>query len=117
MNILILEDEPVSLKKLTHDLESLNHTVVGVTSSLDALEVYAKNQNFDLIITDLAMPFPSGTEFIKDVRKLDPKIPIIVISGTIDKKALDTIKHYKCTDILVKPHDKVRLKVVLDSLN
>lgn len=117
MKILILEDEPVSMKKLTMDLESFGHEVVAVTDSMEAIGAYYEHTDLGLIITDLAMPHGSGEDFIKDIRSVNKKIPVIVISGTIDNKMiLIKLKQLNCKDILVKPHDKKRLKSIIDSL-
>lgn len=117
MKVLVLDDDPVSLKSIAMDISKLGYDVVEASNSLDALDFYGKeSDNLKAIITDLEMPIPNGVEFIKDIRNIDPVIPIIIISGTIDAEVLKLVKKYNCADVLVKPHDKMRLKIVLESL-
>ena len=116
MKILILEDEPISMKKLSNDLKSYGHETLEASDGIEALNSYYNNKDIDLVITDLAMPFGKGEDFIREIKALKPTMPIVVISGTVDKEILNKLKIFKCTDILVKPHDKDRLKLILDSL-
>lgn len=116
MKILLLEDEPVSMKKLSNDLKSYGHETLEASDGIEALNIYYNNEDVDLVITDLAMPFGKGEDFIRDIKALNPKIPIVVISGTVSEEILKKLKKFKCKDILVKPHDKERLKLILDSL-
>lgn len=114
MNILILEDEPVSLKKLYTDLKNLGHRVFPASNSVEGLEVFTGSNNLDLVITDLQMPMGSGEDFVKDIRRLNQKIPVIIITGTINKSVLTAVKKLKCIDVMVKPYDISRLE---DQLN
>ena len=116
MKILVLEDDPVSMKKLSHDLAGFGHDVLEAADSVEALNLYYDNSDIDLIVTDLAMPFGSGEDFIRDMKSLNPKIPVIVVSGTVSKKSLASLKKYKIKGILVKPHNKERLKDLIDAL-
>lgn len=116
MKILVLEDDPVSLKALSSDLIKFGHEVLASKNSVEAFGLLSKNMDLDLVITDLHLPYDSGVDFIKDVRSINAKIPIVVISGTIDKSKLLQMKKYKCLDYLVKPHDKNRLESILNSV-
>jgi two-component system response regulator len=116
MNILILDDEAVSLKKLYSDLKNLGHRVLPASNTIEGLEIFTGKNNLDLVITDLRMPMGSGEDFVRDIRKLNQKIPVIVVTGTINKEVLETVKKLKCMDILVKPYDLSRLKIQLEKL-
>lgn len=116
MKVLILEDDPVSLQKLKMDVESFGHGTLEAADSVVALNLFYENRDTDVIITDLELPFGSGEDFIQNIRSLDRRIPIIVVSGTISRAVLQKIKNFKCKDIMVKPHDKARLKEILDSI-
>ena len=104
------------MKRLSNDLKSYGHKTLEASDSIEALNIYYNNKDIDLVITDLAMPFGKGEDFIRDIKALKPTMPIVLISGTVNKDILNKLKRFKCTDILVKPHDKNRLKLILDSL-
>lgn len=115
MNVLILEDDPVSLKKTQLELEALSHNVFACGDVIEALSLFGQNQ-IDLVISDLELPLGSGFDFIQDVRELNKKIPILIISGTISKEGLAILKKFNCTDILVKPARVDRIQEVLSKI-
>ena len=80
--ILIVDDES-QLVSLTEELlAGLGYEPVGFGSSRAALEAFRANpQRFDLILTDEAMPDLIGTEFAREIRLVNPSIPIILMSG------------------------------------
>ncbi len=114
LNILIVEDDPVSMKRLSSDLNKFGHTPYEAKDSIEALGIYTKDFNMDMVITDLQLPHSNGSELIRSIRKMSLDIPIIVISGTIDGEVLGLIKKLNCADILVKPYDKKRLKAIIE---
>ena len=66
--ILIVDDEPAVMKMATRLLARLGYKVTGQTDSVSALEVFRSNPNeFDLIITDHAMPKLTGLDFAREV--------------------------------------------------
>src|SRR5579885_2399727 len=86
--ILIVDDNPLGLAARRSVLEELGHRVHTCVLAHDALE-QCRAQSFDLVITDYRMPKMNGTEFIQELRKHDPEIPIILISGFTDALGLN----------------------------
>jgi len=116
INILVVEDDPVSMHKIKHDLNSISYQLYLVSDSIEALNIFTQVKKLNLIITDIQLPFGSGVDLIRDIRQLDKKIPIIVVSGTLDRETIKLIKKYNCSDILVKPYNKTRLHEVIHKL-
>jgi signal transduction histidine kinase len=82
-NILFVDDEASIVKLAKRILERLGYTITGKTSCTEALELFKeKPDEFDLVITDMAMPIMTGTEFAKKILKIQPDIPIIMCSGS-----------------------------------
>ena len=80
MKVLICEDDIVVLKAIHVAFENQPVEVVSVKDGLMALEKL-RDETFDLIITDIHMPFHNGDDIIKLVREEQGKsTPIIVIS-------------------------------------
>lgn len=80
--ILVVEDDRDTLQPLSQLLSLKGYLVYTATDSLLGFRM-ARERRPDLIITDIALPGPSGLHFISQVRS-DPGIsatPIIVISG------------------------------------
>ena len=78
--ILVVEDES-SLQELFHDVFLMEGYDVRVALNGDSgYEVFRQFQP-DLIMTDVVMPKMSGLELVRKVRKTNPKIKVIYISG------------------------------------
>ena len=65
--VLLVDDEPAILKILKDRIEAEQHTVVVAQSGKEALEKF-KDEQPDLIITDVMMPEMSGYEFFEALR-------------------------------------------------
>ncbi|MDA3788110.1 MAG: ATP-binding protein [Desulfobacula sp.] len=81
-NILFIDDEAPIAKMGGRLLEQLGYAVTIRTSSLEALELFrSKPDDFDLIISDMAMPNMSGDTLALEIMKLRPEIPVILCTG------------------------------------
>jgi CheY-like chemotaxis protein len=86
--ILIVDDNPMGLAARRSVLEELGHKVHTCASAQEGLE-QCQAQSFDLVITDYRMPKMNGAEFIQELKKQYPQIPIILISGFTDTLGLN----------------------------
>ena len=64
-------------------LEELGHKIHMATSGVDGLEQFSQHK-FDLVVTDYKMPRMDGLELIVRLRKLQPEIRIVLVSGFVD---------------------------------
>jgi two-component system, NarL family, invasion response regulator UvrY len=81
IRVLIVDDHPVVRRGLKEILvRELEGTVCG--EAKDAQEVFARMQSehWDLVILDITMPGRSGLEVLRDLKKLRPKLPVLVVS-------------------------------------
>jgi len=81
-NILIVDDEKALRQGLVFVLVRLGHTVREAEDGQQALRLVAE-QVPDLIITDIFMPEKDGIEIIREMRRLQPQLPLIAMSGGI----------------------------------
>jgi len=80
--ILLAEDDSLFRKSLSFYLRDQKYNICEVENGMQAIEEIKKN-DFDLIITDLKMPFMSGMEIINIVRnELMLKTPVIVLTAS-----------------------------------
>lgn len=77
--ILIIEDEKDVNRLLAQHLQNNGYETVSVWNGLDGIQQLQKQQ-FDMVILDLMLPYKSGDEVLKEIRK-DCDIPVIVISA------------------------------------
>ena len=108
--ILIVEDEQAIrrvLKKILSE-EDKSHEIVEAENGIEALNVIKKSQ-LDLIISDIKMPKLDGIEILAYVKKNNPDVPLIMISGHGDLDlAVDCMKK-GAYDYISKPPDLNRL--------
>ena len=83
--ILIIDDVEEIRISLSKIVEQLGVIPLTASNGLEALDLL-QSEKIDLIITDLMMPEMDGLQFIVQSRKLNPRIPIAVISGYADIK-------------------------------
>src|SRR3984893_14047585 len=86
--VLLLDDNCLGLSARRSVLEELGHKVSTCSVPHDALELCAK-QRYDVVVTDYKMPKMNGVEFISRLRKQDPAIAVILISGFTDTLGLN----------------------------
>ncbi len=78
--ILIVEDGSDILNLLEYSFKLLMKEIKTAQNGIEALEVL-NNFTPSVILTDLNMPNMNGSEMIKQIKKMNPNIPIIVMSG------------------------------------
>ncbi len=81
--ILVVDDEEMVRSIISKLLAVRGHEVTSASSGPEALR-FVKPGIFDFVITDQGMPEMSGREFAHQVRKIDPNIPIILLTGDTD---------------------------------
>ena len=79
--ILVIDDDPAVRMTIKLVLEREGHTVELATDGLAGMKAI-KAGGIDLLIVDIFMPGMDGIETIREVRKHQPGLPAIVISGT-----------------------------------
>jgi len=108
--ILLVDDEEEILEVLSELLTALGIEVIKATLPSKALELFQKHQNeIGIVITDLGMPEISGFELAEKLKRINPSVPIILLTGwgaTITPKEM---AQYKIEEVLTKP-------VTLDTL-
>jgi DNA-binding NtrC family response regulator len=80
--LLLIDDNEEILSSLRAFFAKKNYVVESATNGLDALKIIeAAADDFDLVITDLVMPNISGVAITAIIKKRNPKIPVIAITG------------------------------------
>ena len=85
--ILLVDDNAVQAAIRQVILRRSGYFVITALNAARALE-QLRNGDFPaevrLVVTDHIMPGMSGTEFVRQIRRFDPRIPVLVISGMDD---------------------------------
>ena len=84
--ILLVDDEQNIVDVGKRILEQLGYTVTTNSSSMDALELFQKDPyRFDLVISDMTMPFMTGDELAEEFMRIRQDIPIVICTGYSEK--------------------------------
>ncbi len=84
--ILFVDDEPKFVLITQRQLEHLGYNVTIFTSPVSALERFqASPDDFDLVISDVAMPKMTGEKLINQIRLVRPNMPAILCTGYSNK--------------------------------
>lgn len=115
-SILVVDDEENVLKALKRELESTQHYRLTLLKSPEIALVRAKEQHYDLVISDYNMPWMHGLTFIKRFTKLQPHAANIVITGDA-KSALrhSRFNNHDIPHLLEKPWQQVQLLAMVES--
>jgi len=101
-NILLVEDEESLAIALEYNLKEYGYHVDWAKDGKEALDFF-NNNNYDLIILDIMLPYLNGFEITEKVRKDNPQIPILMLTARGEET--DRIKGLEigADDYLTKP--------------
>ena len=112
--ILLIEDD-VSFCKLLEKFLVKNSYLVTTAFTAEEAKIKIKNQEFDLIITDLRLPNYDGIELMSEFKKINPTIPVILMTGYSDvNTAVKAIKK-GASDYISKPFNPQEVLLVISS--
>lgn len=113
--ILVVDDSPDTLELIRRNLELARYTVT-TASSVNEAQTLLAGRTFDLVVTDYHMPFASGIDLIRLVRKQHPDTAIIMITGYASVEgAVEAIKA-GAEEYLSKPFTDDELLTLVDKI-
>lgn len=100
--ILVIEDNPMIVKSLEFKLTKDGYDITVALDGRAALEII-NNNDFDLVITDLMLPFITGTQLIEHIKKIKPSLAIIVLSTATQEDIIMDAFNMGVDDFVTKP--------------
>jgi len=119
LRLLLVEDNLLNQKFLTHFLTMFGHEVEVAGNGLQGLEALRRSQKpFDLVLMDIQMPEMDGVEATRiiresDGRRYDPEIPIIALTAYAMKGDRDRMLEAGMNDYVTKPVDMEKLSAAI----
>ena len=103
-HILFIDDEPSIAQVGKQMLESLGYQVTTRTSSIEVLELYSNQPDrFDMVITDMTMPYMTGDNLARKLIEIRPDIPIILCTGYSNKISHEIAEALGIRAFVMKP--------------
>lgn len=81
IRVLVVDDDPLVLSATSAMLEDLGYAVTEAGSGRDALRLFDSGLEFDVVLTDHAMPAMTGVQLASKIREKFPSVPIILGTG------------------------------------
>ena len=79
--VLLVDDDALVSMNTAYMLMDLGHSVLEAPSGSHALRLLETDDQFDVVITDYAMPGMTGLDLATKIKQIHPKMPVIIASG------------------------------------
>jgi signal transduction histidine kinase/CheY-like chemotaxis protein len=109
-SVLIVDDDRLVRRFMTESLRSLGYSVTDTHDGASAIEIL-KQQAFDLLLVDFAMPGMNGAQVAAIARNMYPNLRILIVSGYADTNALESA--IGAAPQLRKPFDLAELRAAV----
>jgi CheY-like chemotaxis protein len=104
--ILVIEDEEIVRTTVEKILVSLGYKAVLTNDGLEGVAQFSQAPNrFNLVLLDLAMPRLDGVQTITEIRRINPDIPVLLMTGYSENEAMERFKGKGLTGFIQKPFD------------
>jgi PAS domain S-box-containing protein len=115
LRVLLVDDHAEVRSTTAAVLEDLGHTVVQAANGAEALDALKTREcDYDLMISDYAMPHLSGTEFLREARLLCPGVAALIITGYAEADAISD--RPDGVEVLLKPFTAHKLEAALSRI-
>jgi len=111
--LLIAEDDPASYKYFQATLKKSGAEMHHATNGNEAIELFKQNPAIDLVLMDAMMPELSGFDATKEIKKIKPEIPVIMLTAYANFESIRKSVASGCNDYLAKPIMADVLKVAV----
>ncbi len=111
--ILVVED--IDTNKIFFDaaLRKTKAKILWAIDGKEAIEMFSKNR-IDLVLMDLQLPIMDGYTATKEIKKINPDIPVIAQTAHVMSGEREKCMEVGCDDYLAKP---IRLQILMDTLS
>ena len=102
MKILVIDDHPAVAHLVAEALQSEGHQTFVAGSGEEGLRVIQQNPP-DAVFLDIVMPGIDGIEVLRRIREHHATLPVIILSGWVTERQIETARALGVTDVVRKP--------------
>jgi CheY-like chemotaxis protein len=110
--ILVVDDEIHVVRLLQKYLTSKEYEVYTATDGLEAIQK-VKDARPHIVLLDIIMPGMGGIETLKEIKKINPKIAVIIVTAVIDEELAQRAVQLGADDYITKPLNLNYIETVL----
>jgi DNA-binding NtrC family response regulator len=111
--ILIIDDDKNQRNMLAFALRDRGYEVAAVDGGAEALEI-AKGKKFDAAVCDIMMPGVNGVDTLKQLKKLQPKLPVIMATAYATNALASASMKNGAFGYIAKPYELKELFAILE---
>jgi PAS domain S-box-containing protein len=112
--VLVIDDEETVRQIATQILKSIGFECVAAVDGKQGLDLFAEHPDaFNAVLLDLTMPKMDGAETFVELRRLNSRIPIILMSGYDEQEAISKLGRQDMSGFLQKPFQPGEMREVL----
>ncbi|MBW2657313.1 MAG: response regulator, partial [Deltaproteobacteria bacterium] len=108
--ILLVDDEKNTIQVEELMLRKLGYQVTPALGGKEAVKLYKEKMvDFDLVALDMIMPEMNGKDTYDALKKINPAVKVLLVSGYSQNKQIDELMDQGCHGFIQKPFDIVQL--------
>ncbi|MEM8865949.1 MAG: response regulator [Planctomycetota bacterium] len=100
--VLVVDDSRLTRRLIVSALEKAGHDIVQAQNGEEGLKAF-RAFNPDCVMSDLLMPVMDGFELTRELRSLDPFVPILISTADIQERSRERCEELRVTRMLNKP--------------
>jgi len=112
VDVVVAEKNSEGRSSLCSVVASLNCVPIPASSGLEAMSAIKQGQ-IDLVLLDVDLTFTGGENTLHEIRKVDPKLPIIMMSGVMTSTLARRLTDRGAQGFLLKPVQRAHLEMML----
>jgi two-component system cell cycle response regulator CtrA len=116
LRVAIADDDPDSLELLRLALENPMTEIYEATNGVELVQLLIENDPFDLVVTDVLMPWMEGLQVLRSARAAEVMTPVLVISGLTRPDLQTTVERLGNAALLHKPFGIPDLRAAISAL-
>lgn len=115
--VLVVDDEQNIREITSATLEKFGYKVAAAADGTEALAVFARQfREIDAVITDIAMPYMDGPATIRAMRRIDPNVKVIAMSGLLSDEQASELEQLGVEQVINKPFTAETLLNTISSI-
>ena len=115
--ILVIDDEP-QIRELLKMFIETNSGVVDEAGSVEDALSKIRSRSYDMVLLDIMLPDGNGLDVLKQVKQINPLLPVVMITGGSDIKVAEECLANGAVDYITKPFDfeYLRTSILVNTL-
>jgi CheY-like chemotaxis protein len=111
---LVVDDEETVRAVAARTLESLGFTPLTAVDGCDGVQIFREHAAaLRVVLLDLTMPRMNGEETFRELRRIDARVPVVLMSGFAENGTIDRFAGKGLAGFIQKPFDRKRLQAKL----